>query len=208
MDLPPVPCRSRRVVSVGVDMGDHGNDEDDERKTVGAYIATGEITALEHEIGNDAVELVELGVGVAKALLAGAEGTEVLDCLGDDVVVELKVDAAGASWRVLEGFGRISRMSTIIDAVESTWHQGIGLTLRRLVLGNHLSRGIRLVLGTGPRHIKVGLDDHVGGRSVEGSTEGWHVLLLAEKRADEEGGGGGGGSRAKLEHACNQSSRK
>ena len=41
---------------------------------------------------------MELAVLVAEALLAGAEGTEVLDGLGDDVVVELEVDAAGASW--------------------------------------------------------------------------------------------------------------
>jgi hypothetical protein len=38
---------------------------------------------------------VELGVGVAEALLAGAEGAEVLDSLGDDIVKKLKVDAAG-----------------------------------------------------------------------------------------------------------------
>jgi hypothetical protein len=37
---------------------------------------------------------VELGARVAEALLARAEGAEVLDRLGDDVVVELKVNAA------------------------------------------------------------------------------------------------------------------
>jgi hypothetical protein len=55
------------------------------------HVATGEVTALEHELGDDAVEL---GARVAEALLARAEGAEVLDRLGDDVVVELKVDAA------------------------------------------------------------------------------------------------------------------
>lgn len=39
---------------------------------------------------------MELGARVAEALLAGAESTEVLDGLGDDIVVELEVDAAGA----------------------------------------------------------------------------------------------------------------
>ena|SRR5690242_1133381 len=56
------------------------------------YVAAGKVTALQHELGDDAVEL---GVLVAKALLAGAQGAEVLDRLGDDVVEELKVDAAG-----------------------------------------------------------------------------------------------------------------
>jgi hypothetical protein len=37
---------------------------------------------------------VELGAGVAKALGARAEGEEVLGGFGDDIVVELKVDAA------------------------------------------------------------------------------------------------------------------
>jgi hypothetical protein len=55
------------------------------------YIATGEVTTLKHEVGNDAVEL---GTGVAKALLASAEGTEVLYGLGYDIVEKLKVDAA------------------------------------------------------------------------------------------------------------------
>merc|ERR1711879_967243 len=56
-------------------------------------VATGEVTTLEHELGDDTVEL---GAGVAEALLVGAEGTEVLNGLGDDVVEELEVDAASA----------------------------------------------------------------------------------------------------------------
>jgi hypothetical protein len=39
---------------------------------------------------------VELGAGVAEALLAGAESAEVLSGLGDNVVVESEVDAASA----------------------------------------------------------------------------------------------------------------
>jgi hypothetical protein len=37
---------------------------------------------------------MELAALVAEALLAGAEGTEVLSGLGDDVVVDVEVDAA------------------------------------------------------------------------------------------------------------------
>jgi hypothetical protein len=55
------------------------------------YVAPGKVTALQHELGDDAVEL---GVLVAEALLAGAEGAEVLGRLGDDIVEEVEVDAA------------------------------------------------------------------------------------------------------------------
>lgn len=55
-------------------------------------VATGEVTTLEHELGDDAVE----GRGdVALALLALGELTEVLGGLGDDVVEELELNAAG-----------------------------------------------------------------------------------------------------------------
>ena len=57
------------------------------------HVATGEVTTLEHEVRDDTVEL---GARVAEALLASAESAEVLDGLGDDVVEELEVDAAGA----------------------------------------------------------------------------------------------------------------
>lgn len=39
---------------------------------------------------------MELGARVSEALLASAESAEVLDGLGDDVVEQLEVDAAGA----------------------------------------------------------------------------------------------------------------
>lgn len=52
------------------------------------YVATGEVTALEHELGNDTVEVGALVVeglaGAAGALLAGAESAEVLSGLHDD----------------------------------------------------------------------------------------------------------------------------
>lgn len=44
------------------------------------------VTTLEHEVGDDTVEA---GALVAVALLAGAESTEVLGGLGDDVVLEM-----------------------------------------------------------------------------------------------------------------------
>ena len=49
-------------------------------------ISSGEVASLTHEVGDDAVEA---GALVAEALLAGAEGTEVLSSLGDHVIAEL-----------------------------------------------------------------------------------------------------------------------
>ena len=43
---------------------------------------------------------MELAVGIAEALLAGAERAEVLDGLWDDVVEELEVDTAGAGCKL------------------------------------------------------------------------------------------------------------
>jgi hypothetical protein len=54
------------------------------------HVATSEVTTLEHEVGN---HTVELGAGIAKALLSCAESAEVLCGLGHDIVEELKVDA-------------------------------------------------------------------------------------------------------------------
>ena len=55
------------------------------------YVTTGEVTTLKHELGDDSVERRTL---VAKALLASAEGTEVLSSLRDDIVEEVEVDTA------------------------------------------------------------------------------------------------------------------
>jgi len=55
------------------------------------HVATGEVSTLEHELGN---HTVELGALVAEALLAGAESTEVLNGLRDNIVEKLEVDAA------------------------------------------------------------------------------------------------------------------
>lgn len=81
---------------------------------------------------------------------------------------------------------------------------GRSLTLRLLVPAGDSSRGIGLVLWTSPGDVKVGLDNHVGSRCVEGTTGGGE-LLLGEERAGEEGGRW----RARnLEHRCNQWTRK
>jgi len=55
-------------------------------------IMPGEVTTLEHEVGDDTVEA---GAGIAEAVLTGAELTEVPGGLGNIVVVELEGDAAG-----------------------------------------------------------------------------------------------------------------
>ena len=53
-------------------------------------VSPGEVTALEHEFGDDAVEGRAL---VAEALLASAQRPEVLSRLGNDVGVKVEVDA-------------------------------------------------------------------------------------------------------------------
>lgn len=55
------------------------------------YVATSEITPLKHELRD---HTVELRARVSEALLSGAESTEVVCRLGDDIVVELEVNAA------------------------------------------------------------------------------------------------------------------
>ena len=56
------------------------------------HIATSKVTTLEHELRDDTVEL---GARVAEALLTRAQGAEVLGCFGDDVVIEVEIDASG-----------------------------------------------------------------------------------------------------------------
>ena len=56
------------------------------------HVATGEVAPLEHELRDHAMEL---GAGVAKALLASAKGTEILNGLGYDLVVKVEIDATG-----------------------------------------------------------------------------------------------------------------
>jgi hypothetical protein len=60
-----------------------------------SYITTSEVTTLQHELGNDAMELAAL---VSETLLTSAESSEVLGGLGDNVVVEVEVDGAFLSY--------------------------------------------------------------------------------------------------------------
>ena len=66
--------------------------------TTGA-VAASEVTTLAHEVVDDTMEGGALEVeglaGLAHALLAGAEATEILGGLGDDVSAELHDDATG-----------------------------------------------------------------------------------------------------------------
>lgn len=55
----------------------------------------GEVTTLQHELRNDAVEA---GALVALALGLLAELTEVLSGIGDILLEEVEVDAARLSW--------------------------------------------------------------------------------------------------------------
>lgn len=65
---------------------------------ISTYIASSEITTLQHEAGD---HTVEAGTLVSESFLAGAEGAEVLGCFGDDVVVEVEDDPGG--WAVVDG---------------------------------------------------------------------------------------------------------
>jgi hypothetical protein len=61
-----------------------------------AYVATGEVTALEHELRDDTVES---RTSISEALLTSAESTEVFGSLGDNVIVEDKVNATRLFWK-------------------------------------------------------------------------------------------------------------
>lgn len=63
-------------------------------------IVVGEVTTLEHELGDDTVES---GAGVAEALLASAESTEVLSSARDVVTEELHDDTASGLWDMISG---------------------------------------------------------------------------------------------------------
>lgn len=66
--------------------------------SVKTYVAVGEVTTLEHELGDDTVEDRAL---VAEALLAGAESTEVLGSVGSDIAAQLHDNAASGLCRKL-----------------------------------------------------------------------------------------------------------
>jgi hypothetical protein len=76
----------------------------DTRKT---HVVAGEVTTLEHELGDDAVEA---GALVALTLGGLAELTEVLGGLRDILLVELEVDAANLGYREKSASGSIVGM--------------------------------------------------------------------------------------------------
>lgn len=63
-------------------------------------VVSGEVTTLEHELGD---HTVEGGAGIAEALLTGAESAEVLSCLGNVIAEQLHDDAASGLWNVISG---------------------------------------------------------------------------------------------------------
>jgi len=64
-------------------------------------VAAGEVAALKHEAGDDAVEGAALE---AEAFLAGAEGFEVLGGFWNDIIVKNEVDTASL-WGCVVRFG-------------------------------------------------------------------------------------------------------
>ena len=84
IDLPPVPCCGADRSAVFRFLYDGGS--------TATHVATGEVTALKHELRD---HTMELRTSVAKALLASAKGTEVFSGLGSDIVVEVEIDPAG-----------------------------------------------------------------------------------------------------------------
>ena len=67
---------------------------------------TGEVSSLEHELGDDTVEAGSL---VSEPVLARSELAEVASGLGDDVVVQLEDDAARGL--VVDGDVELQEMS-------------------------------------------------------------------------------------------------
>jgi len=75
------------------------------------YVVVGEVTALEHELGDDTVEA---GALVTEALLAGAKSTEVGSGAGNLVVEELEDNAARNR---LAGEGKLE-----VDVRHDVWY--------------------------------------------------------------------------------------
>ena len=109
---------------------------------------------------------MELGPGVAKAFLAGAEGTEVLGCSGDDVIVEVEVDTAGLVYRRLSVSNQIRIFQeTAINASINLWRGKTPPILPQQKDNCHTFNVLgRIVLrikdGALPSNVEVGLDGH------------------------------------------------
>lgn len=80
IDFPPVPLFRVRIVREVI-----------ERRVKETYIATSEVTPLKHELGD---HTVEFRARVSETLLASTKGTKVVCRLGDNIIIELEVDAA------------------------------------------------------------------------------------------------------------------
>ena len=61
-------------------------------------VVSGEVTTLEHELGD---HTVEGRAGVAEALLAGAQSAEILSCFGNVIAEELHDDTASGLWNII-----------------------------------------------------------------------------------------------------------
>lgn len=71
----------------------------DLRSLQGTYIALGEITTLEHEVGNHAVED---RTTITEVVLAGAELPEVPGSAGNSVVEQVENDLSGRGYIALQ----------------------------------------------------------------------------------------------------------
>ena len=153
-----------------------------------AYVAASKVSALQHELRDHAVELAAL---VAVALLAGAEGAEVLGGLGDDIVEELEVDAAGAGCHMPMSACYPSLIHWPSSRQRRAASGGGRSVLRLSLLSMEVTLPLASQVASGPvqvqslwqlvshchchqhcsrRYSQIALDGHVGGSGVKGTT--------------------------------------
>ena len=84
-----------------------------DRLSAGA-VAAGEVAALAHEVGDDAVEA---GALEAETLLAGAQRAEVLRGFGDDVRAQGHLDATGRAAADLD----VEKDNGVLGHLEGGW---------------------------------------------------------------------------------------
>jgi hypothetical protein len=82
MERPPVPYGCESIESTGT--------------SYEAYIVASEVSTLQHEVGDDAMEDGALVVLALRTALA--DDLEVLGGLGDGVIEKLEVDATSLFW--------------------------------------------------------------------------------------------------------------
>lgn len=82
MDFPPVPYRVDTLVFLC---------HQPAGPWARTHVVVGEVTTLEHELGNDTVERRAL---IAVSLRSGAKNSEVLGGLGNNIIVQLEGDPA------------------------------------------------------------------------------------------------------------------